>query len=96
VRRRETAMEEKVIRERIRQRLALGQLKHHDGMIVVAPMGGRQPCQACGIQIDSSYATPVGHAYASGTQWFHQACRIFWDEERKPTMPVDETVVRHA
>ncbi len=88
-------MEEKVIRERIRQKLALGQLKHHDGMIVVAPMGGRQPCQACGIQIDSSYATPVGHAYASGTQWFHQACRIFWDEERKP-MPVDENVVRRA
>jgi len=87
-------MDEKSIRERIRLKLALGHLKHHDGMTVRAAMGTRQPCQACGLQIDPSHAAPHGHAYANGTHWFHVACHALWEEERKPTAPVGEEVVR--
>ena len=87
-------MDEKGIRERIRLKLAVGHLKHHDGMTVAATIGGRQPCQACGLQIDPSHAAPHGHAYANGTHWFHVACHAFWKEERKPTTPVAQDVVR--
>jgi hypothetical protein len=87
-------MDEKSIRERIRLKLALGHLKHHDGMVVAAAMGSRQPCQACGLQIDPSHAAPHGHAYANGTHWFHVACHALWAEERKPTTPLGEDAVR--
>jgi hypothetical protein len=67
-------MEEQTIRESIRLKLASGHLNLHDGMIVRADMGGRQPCRACGCQISPAYDTPYAHAYANGTHWFHVAC----------------------
>lgn len=88
-------MDEKLIRERIRLKLALGLLKHYDGMIVRASIGGSQPCQACGSSIDANSAAPHGHSYAIGTQWFHASCHALWEEERSPTAS-DADVVRGA
>src|SRR5215510_2114650 len=89
-------MDEQSIRERIRLKLALGHLKHYDGMTVAAAMGSRQPCQACGLQIDPSHAAPHGHSYTNGTHWFHVACHALWEEERKPTTPVGENVAKRS
>ena len=83
-------MDQQTIRKRIRLKLASGHLKTHDGMIVRADIGGRQPCRACGDQIDLGYATPYGHAYADGTHWFHLACHALWEDERRPRMPTLE------
>jgi len=75
-------MDEQTVRESIRVKLASGHLKSHDGMVVRADIGSRQPCRACGLQIDPAYATPYGHAYPRETHWFHVECHHLWDEER--------------
>ena len=75
-------MDEQRIRENIRMKLASGHLKSYDGMIVRADIGSRQPCRACGLQIDPDYATPYGHAYPGATHWFHLECHGLWEEER--------------
>jgi hypothetical protein len=75
-------MDDQRIRENIRMKLVSGHLKPYDGMIVRADIGSRQPCRACGLQIDPDYATPYGHAYPGATHWFHLECHGLWEEER--------------
>ena len=80
-------MDEQNIRERIRSKLASGHLKQHDGMIVAGALRNREPCTACGLAIDPADAMPYGHAYSSGTHWFHTACHALWDDEAQPKIP---------
>ena len=62
-------------------------MKRHDGMIIAAGIESRQTCRACGASIEVDYATPIGHAYADGTHWFHSSCHALWDDERSLGMP---------
>ena len=80
-------MDERSIRDLIRLELGTGRLKRHDGMIIAAGVESRQACQACGLTITPQYATPIGHAYADGTHWFHLICHALWDDERQATAP---------
>ena len=92
-------MDEESIRDRIRSQLEAGHLKRHDGMIIAAGIESRQACRACGLVIDPDYATPLGHAYADGTHWFHLTCHALWDDERNvkaPRMILPENVARYA
>jgi len=93
-------MDEQRIRERIRLQLEAGRLKRHDGMIIAAGIESRQTCQACGASIETDYATPIGHAYADGTHWFHLECHALWDDERTSGMllivRVGEDVARYT
>jgi hypothetical protein len=77
-----------IIRERIRTRLASGQLKPYYGMIVSAPIATDQTCAACGLPIVSAEATRSRHEYPDGFQWFHVVCNALWEEER--TVQIEE------
>ena len=81
-------MDEQSIRERIRSQLETGRLKRHDGMIIAAGIESRQACQACGLVINPDYATPLGHAYADVTHWFHLTCHALRDDERNVGVPL--------
>src|SRR5262245_21725633 len=92
-------MDEQSIRERIRSQLEAGHLKRHDGMIIAAGIEGRQACRACGLVINPDNATPLGHAYADGTHWFHSSCHTLWDDERHvkaPPVMLGEGVARYT
>ena len=77
------AMDEQVIRQRIRTRLASGKLTAEDGTFVVARTRSGPPCPACELPIESGDAAPYGHRYPDGEHhWIHFRCMLLWADER--------------
>src|SRR5262245_45996809 len=69
------------IRQQIRARLASGQLKATDGMIVMA-RAGDGTCSACELEIEPSEASTLGYRYRAGEyQGFHAGCATLWEQE---------------
>jgi hypothetical protein len=87
------SLSEQSIREHIRTRLASGQLKAMDGMIVVArPDNGT--CSACELAIEPAEASTVGYRYRDGEyHGFHVRCAALWEEERRRAARLREAPV---
>ena len=84
-------MDEQRIRERIRARLAAGQLRPNDGTFVVARTHSGPPCAACGLRIERADAAPYGHHYLDGEHhWFHFRCMLLWADERIQIVRIEE------
>jgi hypothetical protein len=81
--------EHRIIRERIRARLASGALRAYYGMIVEAPIASDQTCSGCELPITSAEATSIRHHYGDGFQWFHILCDAIWEDERKVQLRKD-------
>ena len=72
-------MDEQSIRERIRAKLASGQLRSERGMLLKGiPSVGL--CASCELPIETN---PSGYEYLDGKRhWFHVRCAALWEEER--------------
>ena len=71
---------EENIRERIRAKLASGDLRSERGMLLKG-VPSIALCASCGLLIATN---PSGYEYPDGNcHWFHVSCAALWEEERK-------------
>lgn len=75
---------EESIRDLIRKRLASGQLRSTDGMIVNARIDNGA-CSACELEIEHGESATLGYLYRDSMyHGFHARCVVLWEEERRP------------